>query len=69
MKQQTHQNIVAGRLNRLAKEMNATADDMRGLRVLATEQRHADEIGSHAKELDGAAKVARQWARQIKAGT
>jgi hypothetical protein len=66
MKQQTHQNIVAGRLRRLANEMTRTADDMRELRVLATEQRHADEIGRHARELDGAAKLARQWARRIK---
>ena len=56
---QTHETIVATLLRLLAKEMNATAYEMR---CLGTK-----EAKKHAKELDGAAKIARGWAREIKA--
>lgn len=57
--EQTRENIVAMRLRALAIEMNSTAHEMR---LLGTKP-----AKMHTKEMDGAAKIAREWAREIKA--
>lgn len=54
----TAENVAAIRLAALAKEMNAVAY------VLADVQ--SSEARAKARELRGAAKIARQWVRELK---
>lgn len=57
MTEQTLEKILANRLKNLAKEMDYCATE---LRELGTE-----EAKTHAKELNGASKITRQWAREF----
>lgn len=57
MTEQTLEKILATRLKNLAAEMDYCATE---LRELGTK-----EAKTHAKELNGAAKMTRQWAREV----